>query len=163
MPKPGFDRIWRSQPNPLIQAPVLGQINHRCGERTGPRGSHGSRLFSFGSRFCPALAGRAAGVGPRRSGLNGGPPSGTFRPQRLERMWHSRTYDWSPMPHSIFFHHGFAIHGTNYVSRLGRPASHGCVRLHPSNAAMLVALVKERGMGRTTIAISDFSPRMAYR
>ena len=72
------------------------------------------------------------------SGLNGGPPSGTFRPQRLERMWHSRTYDWSPMPHSIFFHHGFAIHGTNYVSRLGRPASHGCVRLHPSNAAHAV-------------------------
>ena len=55
------------------------------------------------------------------TGLNGGPPSGTFRPQRMERMWHSRTYDWSPMPHSIFFHHGFAIHGTNYVSRLGRP------------------------------------------
>jgi lipoprotein-anchoring transpeptidase ErfK/SrfK len=97
------------------------------------------------------------------SGLDGGPPSGTFRPQRLEKMWHSRTYDWSPMPHSIFFHHGFAIHGTNYVSRLGRRASHGCVRLHPSNAATLFALVKERGMSRTTIAISDFSPRMAYR
>jgi lipoprotein-anchoring transpeptidase ErfK/SrfK len=97
------------------------------------------------------------------SGLNGGPPSGTFRPQRLEKMWHSRTYDWSPMPHSIFFHHGFAIHGTNYVSRLGRRASHGCVRLHPSNAATLFALVKQHGMGRTTIAVSDFSPRMAYR
>ena len=97
------------------------------------------------------------------SGLNGGPPSGTFRPQRLEKMWHSRTYDWSPMPHSIFFHHGFAIHGTNYVSRLGRRASHGCVRLHPSNAATLFALVMQHGMGRTTIAVSDFSPRMAYR
>ena len=97
------------------------------------------------------------------SGLGGGPPSGTFRPQRMERMWHSRTYDWSPMPHSIFFHHGFAIHGTNYVSRLGRPASHGCVRLHPAHAATLFALVKEQGMGRTTIAVSDFAPRMAYR
>ena len=97
------------------------------------------------------------------SGLNGGPPSGTFKPQRLERMWHSRTYDWSPMPHSIFFHHGFAIHGTNQVSRLGRRASHGCVRLHPSNAATLFALVKARGMNRTTIAIADSSPRMAHR
>jgi lipoprotein-anchoring transpeptidase ErfK/SrfK len=97
------------------------------------------------------------------SGLGGGPPSGTFRPQRLERMWHSRTYDWSPMPHSIFFHHGFAIHGTNYVSRLGRRASHGCVRLHPSNAATLFALVKSHGMSRTTIAVSDSSHRMAYR
>ena len=114
-------------------------------------------------RMTVMVDGSRATTGPISSGLNGGPPSGTFRPQRLERMWHSRTYDWSPMPHSIFFHHGFAIHGTNYVSRLGRRASHGCVRLHPSNAAMLFALVKERGMGRTTIAISDFSPRMAYR
>jgi len=94
------------------------------------------------------------------TGLNGGPPTGNFRPQRLERMWHSRTYDWSPMPHSIFFHHGFAIHGTNYVSRLGRPASHGCVRLHPANAATLFALVKER-RSRTTIAITDYAPRVA--
>jgi len=94
------------------------------------------------------------------TGLNGGPPIGTFRPQRLEKMWHSRTYDWAPMPHSIFFHHGFAIHGTNYVSRLGRPASKGCVRLHPSNAATLFALVKER-KSRTTITISDYAPRVA--
>jgi lipoprotein-anchoring transpeptidase ErfK/SrfK len=97
------------------------------------------------------------------TGLGGGPPSGTFRPQRMERKWFSRKYDWSPMPHSIFFHHGFAIHGTNYVSRLGRRASHGCVRLHPSNAATLFALVKSHGMGRTTIVVSDSGSRMAYR
>jgi lipoprotein-anchoring transpeptidase ErfK/SrfK len=97
------------------------------------------------------------------TGLHGGPPSGTFRPQRLERMWHSRTYDWTPMPHSIFFHHGFAIHGTSQLSRLGRPASKGCVRLHPQHAAALFALVKERGMRSTTINISDSMPRMAYR
>jgi lipoprotein-anchoring transpeptidase ErfK/SrfK len=97
------------------------------------------------------------------TGLGGGPPSGTFRPQRMERKWFSRKYDWSPMPHSIFFHHGFAIHGTNYVSRLGRRASHGCVRLHPENAATLFALVKDHGMGRTTIAVSDSGSRMAYR
>jgi lipoprotein-anchoring transpeptidase ErfK/SrfK len=96
------------------------------------------------------------------TGLNGGPPSGTFRPQRLERMWHSRTYDWSPMPHSIFFHHGFAIHGTNYLSRLGRRASHGCVRLHPAHAATLFALVKER-KSRTVISIVEYAPRMAAR
>ena len=47
------------------------------------------------------------------SGLAGGPPSGTYRPERLERKWYSRKYDWSPMPHAIFFHHGYAIHGTN--------------------------------------------------
>jgi lipoprotein-anchoring transpeptidase ErfK/SrfK len=70
---------------------------------------------------------------PISSGIDGGPPSGSFRPERLERMWYSRKYDWSPMPHAIFFYHGYAIHGTGYVSRLGRPASHGCVRLHPAH------------------------------
>ncbi len=97
------------------------------------------------------------------TGLDGGPPSGVFRPQRMERMWHSRKYDWTPMPHSIFFYHGFAIHGTGQVSRLGRRASKGCVRLHPSNAATLFALVKSRGMGSTRITVSDYPSRMAYR
>ena len=45
-------------------------------------------------------------------------------------MWYSRKYDMSPMPYSVFFRGGYAIHGTGYVKQLGRPASHGCVRLH---------------------------------
>ena len=57
-------------------------------------------------------------------------PRGEFRPQSLRRMHHSRKYAMAPMPHSIFFHGGYAIHGTNSVGRLGRPASHGCVRMH---------------------------------
>jgi lipoprotein-anchoring transpeptidase ErfK/SrfK len=88
------------------------------------------------------------------SGLDGGPPNGTYRPQRLHRHWFSRKYDWSPMPHSIFFHEGYAIHGTQYVSRLGRQASHGCVRLHPANAATLFALVREHGRDNTTIEVT---------
>ena len=99
---------------------------------------------------------------PVSTGVGGGPPSGHFRPERMERMWHSRTYDWSPMPHSIFFHKGFAIHGTKYLSQLGRPASHGCVRLHPAHAAALFALVREHGADRTRIAISG-SPMLALR
>ena len=89
------------------------------------------------------------------SGLDGGPPSGAYRPERLERKWFSRKYDWSPMPHAIFFHHGYAIHGTGYVSRLGRPASHGCVRLHPAHAATLFQLVQNYGNSRTRIEIAD--------
>jgi len=69
-------------------------------------------------------------------------PNGSYRPQRLERQWYSRKYDWSPMPHSIFFNGGYAIHGSYEISRLGRPASHGCIRLHPQNAATLFELVK---------------------
>ena len=82
-----------------------------------------------------------------------GTPSGTFHPQRMERTWFSKEYYNSPMPHSIFFHGGFAIHGSYEINRLGGPASHGCVRLHPSNAATLYALVSREGMGATTIVI----------
>jgi lipoprotein-anchoring transpeptidase ErfK/SrfK len=96
------------------------------------------------------------------TGTGGGPPSGIYRPQRMERKWYSRKFNWSPMPHAIFFHKGYAIHGTGYVSRLGRPASHGCVRLHPSHAAVLFALVRSQGVGRTTIVVSN-SARYADR
>ena len=82
-------------------------------------------------------------------------PRGSFRPQGMAVMHYSAKYDNSPMPHSIFFTGGFAIHGTEYVRHLGRPASHGCVRLSPSNAATLFSLVRQHGTGDTRIVISD--------
>jgi len=72
-------------------------------------------------------------------------PRGQFRPTVLRRMHYSRKYDNAPMPHSIFFRGGYAIHGTNAVGQLGRPASHGCVRLAPGAAARLFAMVKRDG------------------
>jgi lipoprotein-anchoring transpeptidase ErfK/SrfK len=80
-------------------------------------------------------------------------PVGTYKAYRLEKMWYSRKYDMSPMPHSIFFKGGYAIHGTNYLKRLGTPASHGCVRLHPDNAAQLYSLVRTNGMTNTQILV----------
>jgi len=59
------------------------------------------------------------------------------------------------MPYSVFYHGGYAIHGTNAVSRLGTPASHGCVRLHTSNAAKFYAMVKEVGPGNTRIIVMN--------
>ncbi len=106
-------------------------------------------------RMTVAVDGRVRHVWTVSTGAHGGPPSGNFRPQRMHRTYFSRTYDWAPMPHSIFFHHGFAIHGTDQLSRLGRRASKGCVRLHPRNAALLFDMVKQRGMARTRIVISD--------
>ncbi len=87
------------------------------------------------------------------TGLAGGPPNGTYRPQRLERSWYSHMFGMAPMPHSIFFHGAYAIHGTTVVSRLGHRASHGCVRLHPDNAATLFALVQQQGPANTRIVI----------
>lgn len=82
-------------------------------------------------------------------------PKGTFHPVRLERVWYSTKYDNAPMPHSIFFYYGYAIHGTTEIRSLGRPVSHGCVRLHPDNAARLYSLVKEIGRSNTTIRIRN--------
>ncbi|MCG6858282.1 MAG: L,D-transpeptidase [Salaquimonas sp.] len=81
-------------------------------------------------------------------------PVGSYRPQRLEKMWYSRKYHMSPMPHSVFFRGGYAIHGTNAVKHLGSPASHGCVRLLPANAATFYSLVKSAGNGNVKITIT---------
>jgi hypothetical protein len=89
-------------------------------------------------------------------------PNGTFRPQWLARKWNSRKYNWAPMPHSVFFHGGFAIHGSTETGRLGRPASHGCIRLHPANAARLFALVQQHGMAATRIVVTGHTPQPVY-
>lgn len=88
-------------------------------------------------------------------------PTGTFRPQWMARLWHSRKYDNAPMPHAIFFTGGFAIHATYATGMLGRPASHGCVRLSPANAATLYKLVQSHGMDRTKIVLHGAPPRSA--
>ena len=85
-------------------------------------------------------------VWPISSGRAGYPtPRGVFRPSAMYVMVHSAKYDNAPMPHSIFFHGQYAIHGTTAVGNLGRPASHGCVRISPSNAATLFAMVERQG------------------
>lgn len=81
-------------------------------------------------------------------------PRGSYGPQRMHQTYFSRKYYNSPMPYSIFFRGGYAIHGTNAVNRLGGPASHGCVRLSVGNARALFHLVKKNGPGRTRIIIS---------
>ena len=88
-------------------------------------------------------------ISSARSGFS--TPRGYYRPQRLEAMHYSRKYHMSPMPHSIFFRGGYAIHGTGAVGQLGRPASHGCIRLAPGHAAQLYAMVKAEG-GRIQIS-----------
>ncbi len=86
-------------------------------------------------------------------------PRGSFAPTGLQAMHYSRKYHMSPMPHSIFFRGGYAIHGSYETGMLGRPASHGCVRLSPGHAAMLYQMVQNEG-GR--ISISGAQPRGHY-
>ena len=78
-------------------------------------------------------------------------PTGTWNAQWLSKYHKSSIYNNAPMPYSIFYNGNFAIHGTDQIGRLGTPASSGCVRLHPENAAVLYAMVER--VGRSDFAV----------
>ena len=82
-----------------------------------------------------------------------GTPTGQWNAEWLSPRHRSKKYHNAPMPWSVFFHRGYAVHGTTDVRRLGRPASHGCVRLHPDNAKIFYKLVKENGKQNTLVSV----------
>lgn len=91
---------------------------------------------------------------PISSGTSGyRTPTGTFRPTWTDRMHYSRQWDWAPMPYAVFFNRGVAFHATYATGRLGRPASHGCVRLSPANARALYNLVHKHGLKLTKVVV----------
>jgi hypothetical protein len=93
---------------------------------------------------------------PVSTGRRGyGTPSGVFHPQRLEPHWYSHKYDNAPMPWSMFFFRGYAVHGTVEVRHLGHAASHGCVRLSPANARTLFTLIRRVGMRHASFVVTD--------
>ena len=105
-------------------------------------------------------------VWPISSGRGGyATQTGTFQPQWTSKMWYSRQWDMAPMPHAVFFNKGTAFHATNAVGSLGRPASHGCIRLAPVNAAKLYSLVHRHGLASTKVIVQGPSsePAIARR
>ena len=92
-------------------------------------------------------------VSTGRKGYN--TPTGVFKPYLMKPMHYSKKYDDAPMPFSIFFEGGYAIHATYDINRLGRPASHGCIRLAPQDAQWLYQIVSEYGKENTTILIQE--------
>ncbi|WP_261333692.1 L,D-transpeptidase [Rhizobium leguminosarum] len=81
-------------------------------------------------------------------------PTGSWRAKWLSRDHRSRKYDNAPMPFAVFFNGGYAVHATFDLKRLGRPASHGCVRLHPDNAAQFFSLTRQAGLANTRVVIT---------
>jgi lipoprotein-anchoring transpeptidase ErfK/SrfK len=81
-------------------------------------------------------------------------PTGVYvGAEALSKHHRSRLYGGAPMPFAIFYDGDYAIHGTDQIRRLGQPASHGCVRLHPDNAAILFQMVKAEGMDNMRVEI----------
>ena len=85
-------------------------------------------------------------------------PTGTYTVHWTSRMHYSKQYHWSPMPYSVFFHRGVAVHGTNAIGSLGRPASHGCVRAHPRDAKTFYNLVEKHGKRLTKVVVHGTPP-----
>ncbi len=79
--------------------------------------------------------------------------TGTFTPTWTSRMHYSRQWDWAPMPYAVFFNRGTAFHGTSATSRLGGPASHGCIRLATGDARTLYNLVHKHGEKLTRVIV----------
>lgn len=81
-------------------------------------------------------------------------PKGSWSAKWLSKNHRSRKYDNAPMPYAVFFNGGYAVHATFDLKRLGRPASHGCVRLHPDNAAQFFSMTSRHGLKNTRIVVT---------
>jgi lipoprotein-anchoring transpeptidase ErfK/SrfK len=81
-------------------------------------------------------------------------PTGVYvGAEALSKHHRSRLYNNAPMPYAIFYDGHYAIHGTDQIKRLGQPASNGCVRLDPDNAAILFQMVKAEGKDNLRVEI----------
>jgi lipoprotein-anchoring transpeptidase ErfK/SrfK len=97
------------------------------------------------------------------TGMSGhGTPNFDKHPDgRIYQRYSSRTFpggDYNGlgnMPYAVFIRGGYAIHGTpaSNWSRLGRPASHGCIRVHPDTGRLFNQLVRQYGVSNTWITV----------
>ncbi len=124
-------------------APVKGPVRHEV-------------LVSLATQEMRVLLdGRLDAVWPVSTARRGKvTPLGSWSPNFLSRHHRSSLYRGAPMPFSIFFHGNYAIHGTNEIDKLGRPASAGCVRLAPENAEILFDRAERDGLKQMRITIS---------
>jgi len=81
-------------------------------------------------------------------------PHGSWNAKWLSKNHRSSRYNNAPMPYAIFYSGNFAVHGTNQVKQLGRPASAGCVRLDTANAAKLYSIAQRVGLKNLRIVVT---------
>ena len=85
-------------------------------------------------------------------------PSGPMFKKYTSRKFPGGNYQGlGNMPYVVFIKGGFAIHGTTTgnIARLGKKASHGCIRLHPDNGKLFFELVNIVGLSETWITVSE--------
>jgi lipoprotein-anchoring transpeptidase ErfK/SrfK len=146
---------FRAEQPPLVQKASYSREAAREGERSDIRNIV-ARVDISDQRMYVSVNGEQRFVFTVSTAGHGYvTPTGAWKPTRMYTMWHSRKYHNAPMAHSIFFHEGYALHATDQIKRLGTPASHGCVRLHPDDARTLFSMVREAGRDNTEIVITQ--------
>jgi hypothetical protein len=161
--KPGFR--WDEAANVCSseQTSSVGQV------QTGPSGTKGSHILvaidkakQTMSVFVDGLKKYDWRVSTGRPGYS--TPSGTYTATSMNEVWFSKEWDNAPMPHAIFFMtDGHAIHGSYEVKSLGKPVSHGCVRIAPQNATILYGLVGKNGLKNTQVVLTGLTPGGDYK
>jgi len=147
-----------------VRSGIAGKSKKAKKTRRAVRERLAARIDLSTQRMTVLVDGKVKYVWKVSTGKNGHhTPTGSYRPYYLASMHYSRKYDNAPMPHSVFFRGGFAIHATGAVRRLGTPASHGCVRLSPSHARTFFNLVKKYGKAATRIRIVGRTPNVRSR
>ena len=81
-------------------------------------------------------------------------PVGSYTPFALTPYYYSKKWKMA-LPYLVSIDDkGTAIHGTSMTSKLGRPASHGCIRLDTGNAATFYKLIEANGMSNTQVIVT---------
>jgi len=147
----------------MIVFPVSAQVRSNTGTRN--TGAVLVTIDKSKQKMTVFLDGVERYVWPVSTGQAGySTPSGTYTATSMNEVWYSKEWDDAPMPHSIFFRKdGYAIHGTYEAKSLGKPASHGCVRISRENAATLYALVKKIGLKNTEVVLTGVTPGGEYK
>lgn len=124
-----------------------------------------ARVSKRNQKLYLSVGGRVDQVWPVSTGVRGhSTPDFDRHPDgRIYDRYTSSTYpggDWNGlgnMPYAVFIRRGYAIHGTPRANwaKLGQPASHGCIRLHPDNAKVFNRLVRANGIGQTWITVEE--------
>src|SRR5215475_12177444 len=152
----------------IFASPASAQVSSSPGSRSESQSADSTihvTIDKSRQKMTVALDGVTKYEWPVSTGKAGySTPSGTYTTTSMNEIWYSKEWDNAPMPHSVFFRKdGYAIHGSLEVRNLGRPASHGCVRISPENAATFFALVKKVGLKNTEVVLTGVTPGGEYK
>jgi hypothetical protein len=149
--------------NPLLQLTGGGCVRQGCAvwahvnkrTQTVTIMVNGSYINLPNSRVSTSLPGQ-----PTKKGFTSETPNFDKHPDgRIYTRYTSKAYPGGDyqglgnMPYAVFIRGPYAMHGTASIAKLGRKASHGCIRMHPATGKLFNGLVRQYGVSNTWITV----------